>query len=457
MGLIVKFSSLTLSLLSFCFISACSTFEDVNYDQQATAQLKNIAQSSIAQSNIDSTNKAPTIALSQLLAIDEVNVLIASALVNNPSLQQTLLTLKTTEQRLTGTTSSQWPSISAGLNANKTEANSASYSSSVDIAWTIDIWQQLANATSAEKANVIASAHAYQGAKDLLVANVMQVYLGLVQSAQLIAIESERVAAYKTNEQVIVDRYRKGLIELNEIDTAKSSTQSSQANLVDYQAQYQQALRNLVLLTGVSENQLEYRLVFPSVMIPLEKIAEQNLGRRPDLQQAYQGIIASQYQHKVAYKALLPSLSLTASITNSNANLHDALFGSNSWQLLGQLSAPIFNAGKLTSEVEIAKLAAEKSYWNFQEKLLIAVNEVDNAVAQEQAISERLAYTKSAFANAKRSEVIYTSRYRQGSVSLIDLLQIQQQTFSLQAQVTQLMYERLNNRITLGLALGLGV
>ena len=388
-----------------------------------------------------------------MLAIDEANALIASAMANNPSLQQTLLTLKTAEQQLTVTSSSQWPSISAGLNANKAEASTANYSASVDVAWTLDIWQQLANASSAEQANVAASAYAYQGAKDLLAANVMQAYLGLVQTSQLIAIESARVSAYQTNEQVIIDRYRKGLIELNELDTAKSSTQSSQATLVDYQAQYQQALRNIVLLTGVTENSLSYREVYPEVMMPLDKVSAQNLGRRPDLQQAYQNIIANQYQHKVAYKALLPSLSLTGSITNSDANLHDALFGSNAWQLLGQLSAPIFNAGKLTSEVEIAKFSAEKSYWNFQEKLLSAVNEVDNAVAQEQAISKRLVLTESALASAKRSEQTYTSRYRQGTVSLIDLLQIQQQTFSLQAQVTQLTYELLNNRITLGLSL----
>ena len=392
-----------------------------------------------------------------MLAIDEANALIASAMANNPSLQQTLLTLKAAEQQLTVTSSSQWPSISAGLNANKAEASTVNYNASVDVAWTLDIWQQLANASSAEQANVAASAYAYQSAKDLLAANVMQAYLGLVQTSQLIAIESARFSAYQTNEQVIIDRYRKGLIALNELDTAKSSTQSSQATLVDYQAQYQQALRNIVLLTGVTENSLDYREVYPEVMMPLDKVSAQSLGRRPDLQQAYQNIIASQYQHKVAYKALLPSLSLTASITNSDPNLHDALFGSNAWQLLGQLSAPIFNAGKLTSEVEIAKYSAEKSYWNFQEKLLSAVNEVDNAVAQEQAVGKRLVLTQSALASAKRSEQTYTSRYRQGTVSLIDLLQIQQQTFSLQAQVTQLTYELLNNRITLGLALGLGV
>ena len=440
------------SVVSCCLLSACSTFDDVNFDQQAKSELTNIA-----QATIDMSYEKPTISLSQLLAIDEAKTLVSSALANSPSLQQTLITLKTAEQRLSISSSSQWPSISAGLNTNKAEASSVTYSPSIDVAWTVDIWQQLANATSAEKANTVASAYAYQGAKDLLVAKVMQAYVGLVQFTQLIAIETDRVAVYKTNEQVIIGRYRKGLMTLNELDTAKSSTQSSQATLVDYKAQYQQALRNLVLLTGVSENQLEYRIVFPDVVMPLDKMANQNLGRRPDLQQAYQSIIASQYQHKVAYKALLPSLSLTASITNSNTNLHDALFGSNAWHLLGQLSAPLFNAGKLTSEVEIAKLTAEKSYWGFQETLLMAVNEVDNAIAQEHALAQRLVLTKSALASAKRSEITYTSRYRQGTVSLIDLSNIQQQTFSLQTQVTQLKYEKLNNRISLGLALGLGV
>ncbi len=452
MGLIVKFLPYFFSVLSCCLLSACSSFDDVHFDQQAKENLQNIT-----LTNIKTDYQRPTISLLQLLNIDEANVLIAIALENNPSLQQTLITLKTAEQQLKVTSSAQWPSITGGLNADKSESNKAIYNSSINVAWTLDIWQQLADASQAEKANAVASAYAYQGAKDLLVANVMKAYLGLVQFAQLIAIEAERVATYKTNEQVIIDRYRKGLIELNELDTAKSSTQSSQATLVDYQAQYQQALRDLTLLTGVTENQLTYRQVFPEVLLPLANIEKQNLGRRPDLQQAYQGIIASQYQHKVAYKALLPSLSLNASITNSDANLHDALFGSSAWQLLGQLSAPLFNAGKLTSEVEIAKLAAEKSYWGFQETLLLAVNEVDKTIAQEQSISQRLALIESALISAKQSENIYTSRYRQGTVSLIDLLNIQQQTFSLQTQVTQLKYEKLNNRISLGLALGLGV
>lgn len=438
-------------MLGSVFFSACSTFEDVKYGEKVKQQLDHFA-----SDNDTLAQRSDVIALSKLVSVEDIDTLITDALGNNPSLQQTLLTLKTTEQQLNVTGASQWPSVSVGLNSNKSEASSVVHTASADIAWTLDIWQQLANASDAQQATVAASAYAYQAAKDLLVANVIKAYLALIQINQLVEIESERVDAYQTNERVIIDRYRKGLIKLNELDTATSSRQSSQAALVDYRAQYQQALRNLSLLTGIQKNTIVKNIEFPQVLMPLSQLEQQNLAWRPDLQQAYQNIIARQYQHKVAYKSLLPSLSITASLTDSNSNLHDALFGSNAWQLLGQLTAPIFNAGKLTSEVEIAKLAAEQSYWAFQEKLLAAVNEVDNAIAQEQAVLTRLQYTKKALTSAKRSEATYTERYRQGTVSLLELLQVQQQTFSLRTQVTQLNYELLNNRISLGLALGLG-
>ncbi|KGJ91548.1 TolC family protein [Colwellia psychrerythraea] len=448
----MKFYPLFLSVISALLISACSTFEDVTYDTQANNQLTNLA-----NTKIDFSNEPAAMPLTDLLSIKEVDALIENALTNNPSLQQTLLTLKKAREKVTVSSSAQWPSMSAGVNASNSENNSASYSGSLDVAWTADIWQQLANANQAQEADFSASVYAYQGAKDLLVAKVMQAYLNLVRLTQLTNIEDKRVTTYKKNGKVIIDRYRKGLILLNELDTAKSTTRSSQANLVDYQNQYQEALRNLSLLTGVAKNQLSYQASFPEVVIPVNEIDASSIGRRPDLQQAYQNILSSQYLHKVAYKALLPSLTLSGSINSNDNNLHDALFGSSAWQLLGQISAPIFNAGKLNSEAEIAKLSAEQSYWAFQEELLSAVNEVDNAIAQDDAISKRLNLTKLALESALRSEVTYTSRYRQGTVSLLDLLQIQQQTFSLQAQVTQLTYEQLNNRITLGLALGLGL
>ena len=438
------------SIIFTCLLGACTSFEDVTFNQQADFQLTQLASAKIE-------NETSSMTLIQLFSISEVDVLIENALNHNPNLQHTLLTLKKTKQRYTVTSSDQWPNITANVNSKKVEDTNTAYTGSIDIAWTIDFWQKFANASDAEQANVSATAFAYQGAKDLLAANIISAYLDLVQLSQLIEIESQRVLTFKRNEQVIVSRYKKGLKSLNELDTAKSNTQSSEATLIEHKAQYQQSLRNISLLTGLQKNQITSQVQFPKIILPLSEIDADRIGQRPDLQQAYQDIKYSQYQHKVAYKALLPNISLSTSISNSQSNLHDALFGSQAWQLLGQLSAPLFNAGKLTSEVEIAKLSAEQSYWSFQETLLKAVNEVDNAIAQEYAIVAQLTLIKSALESAKRSETTYTERYRQGTTSYIDLLQIQQQTFSLQTQVTQLTYQHLNNRISLGLALGLGI
>lgn len=438
--------AIVIGLLS---IQACSTFEDVDYANRANDNLATYAKSSLAE-------QQSSVTLTQVIAIDEVDELIAIALKNNPNLQQTLLSFKIAQQQSGISDANLWPSVSGNINANKSENSSTSYSTSLEINWTLDIWQQLSNASDASSASMLASGHAYQGAKDLLVANVINAYLGLVQSAQLIDIETARVEKLATNEQIIINRYQQGLMDLKELDTAKSNTQTSRATLVNYQAQYQQALRNLSLLTGAASHELSYRRNFPEFALPQAEITTENIGRRPDLQQAYQQIIASQFQHKVAYKSLLPSLSITGSLNGYNTSLHDALFGSSTWQLLGRLSAPIFNAGKLTSEAEIAKLTAQQRYWGFQQQLLTAINEADNAIANEKSLSEQLALTKDALANAKRSEASYINRYRQGTVTLVDLLQIQQQTFSLQAQVTQLTYQQLTNRVSLGLALGLG-
>lgn len=85
----MKLFPLFLSVISAFLISACSTFEDVTFDKQANNQLDNLA-----NTKIDFSNEPAAMPLTNLLSIKEVDVLIEDALANNPSLQQTLLSLK---------------------------------------------------------------------------------------------------------------------------------------------------------------------------------------------------------------------------------------------------------------------------------------------------------------------------------------------------------------------------
>ena len=441
-----------------CLLSACSTLETDSYRQQAEKQRQAYAQWQQPQ------NDAVSVAsLDDLIALPGLAALVEQGLDANPGVQQTALALTIARRHTTVAGADRLPQAGLSLNRNRKEDQDTSYNAGLTVSWELDVWQKLGDSASAAEAKLAGSAAAHQGTRDLLAANIMRTWLQLVQQQQTIAIESSRLAVLETNEAVIVDRYRKGLGELNELDTARTNSESSRATLAASRESYAQLHRTLMQLLGASDEQsrraIDDSLVteFPQVLTPLAKLPPQDLARRPDLQQAYSAIQSAQFERAVAYKSLLPSFSLQASLNDAGANLGDALFKSPAWGLLGQLTAPLFQGGRLKAQAEIADLTAHQRVWAYRETLLTAITEVENALGQEQALAKQQIHIANALANAERSAEFYGDKYRQGLVTLLDLLQVQQQTFDLKSQLSQVIYNRLANRITLGLALGLGV
>ena len=83
------------------------------------------------------------------------------------------------------------------------------------------------------------------------------------------------------------------------------------------------------------------------------------------------------------------------------------------------------------------------------------MTEIEQALSQEQALVKRQQHIETALASAENNLLQYQSNYRSGLFTILDLLTVQQQTYDLQAQLDDLIYQRLLNRISLGLALGL--
>ncbi|WVM92469.1 TolC family protein [Halopseudomonas pachastrellae] len=123
---------------------------------------------------------------------------------------------------------------------------------------------------------------------------------------------------------------------------------------------------------------------------------------------------------------------------------------------MGELSAPLYQGGALRAAADIAELTAAERWQAYRETLLGAVNEVSDALGQEQALDQQQAHITEALARQRNSLTQYQRRYRTGGATLLELLEVQQQTYDLEAQLDTLIYNRLTNRITLGLALGLG-
>lgn len=450
-----KISFTPLVAIMLAGLSACASYDKASLSKSASVMT---GEAVIWQAQSESASTAT--ALTDLVSVEGLQSYIDEALENNASLQQTLITLRKAQVAIKSADSADNLNLDASFSGSKIEGSNESYTAGLTVSWELDLWQKISDSVDAASFDAASARSAYQSSRDALVASIIRSYLDIITQQQLLAIEQERLRVYENSESIILKRYRTGLGSLDDLDNAKTSSATTRASIALYENTISAAKRTLAVLLGRQDQTLsDFPSVteFPDVLEPLLALPEQDLARRPDLQAAYYGIKASEANVKVAYKALLPSINLSAGLTDTGTTPSQSLFTNPLWNLLGQVTAPLFQGGALRAQIDDAELTALNSWWEYRETLLTAVQEVQDALDNEKALSQRQYYTNIAYQNALSSADTFSGQYRQGLVDILDLLSVYDTTFNLQAQRVELQNSQLSNRIDLGLALGLGV
>jgi|TARA_R110000764_G_scaffold8529_1_gene28576 NodT family efflux transporter outer membrane factor (OMF) lipoprotein len=445
---------LCLSLL----LTACSSNEKrEDYADLAQNQLNTV--SKIKASQWQEMNKVvPASYLTDLIADPQLEILITKALEANPSLKQTQLTLQASLWSIKSQHGDSLPSVEAGFSADKSEGDSISYDADLSISWEIDLWRKLAQSEQSTAKSLASDEALYQASRDTLVANVIKSWLAITAKQHAIDIEKKRLTLLEANEKLIQKRFKNGLGDLEELDESRTTTSQSKADLVEYQEDLAIEIRNLQLYLGSNEPiSFIANANYPDVSLSFQNLPQQNLQRRPDLKAAYLDIEAADLNTSVAYKDMLPSISLSATLSETAASPSRALFGSPIWSLLAQLTQPLYQGGQLKAAVEIAKLETAQAYQAYRDTLLTAVNEVESTLGQERVLSLQEQHIRDALNSSKKNLRQYEKKYRTGLIEISDLIDIQTTTFDLEAQLDDIIYQHLSNRVDLGLALGLGV
>ena len=433
-------------------LSSCCIVPQGSYTALAEQERQVVTKWSLQENAKEATS------LTELISDPELNSLIEEALQANPNLQQTVLTLKILGAQRRQVTADRLPQAEFDVGADKKEGEDKSYSGSLSISWEVDLWKKLADSERAAVLDEKEQHALLEAARTSLIADVMTEWLGLISDQHIINIEKLRLENLEKNELYILQRYRNGIGALEDLDSARTSTAVSKASLEEYNESLSQRQRTLKILLGRIESaDLIVKESYPEVITPIVDLPDQTLQRRPDLQAAYFAIEAADLRTSVAYKDLLPSISLQAALEDIGDSPQSMLLSNPLWDLLGQLTAPVFHGGKLKAAAEIAELKTAQSYEAYRETLLEAISEVENALSLEQSITRRQNHITSALASARNSLERYQESYRSGLVDILDLLTVQEKTFDLASQLDNLIYERLANRIDLGLALGLGI
>jgi multidrug efflux system outer membrane protein len=392
--------------------------------------------------------------------------LIAIALKNNRDLRVALLNVEQARALARVADANRWPTVNAGLSANrqpKTDGSGGSsnnYQAGLQIsAFELDLFGRVKSQSDAALARYLASAEGGRAAQISLVAGVASSYLALQADQELLLLARQTLAAREDTLRLTRMKFDGGAGSALDLSSAESAAAAARASLAQAKRQREQSENGLVLLLGQplpSDMAQGQQLAAAQVFELPAGLPSEVLIKRPDVLQAEQLLIAANANIGAARAAFFPSISLTTSLGTASNELSQ-LFSNTVWSLGAQALMPIFDAGRNQANLEASKAAQAIAVAQYEKTVQQAFREVADALAGRATYAEQTqAQLEQARAEAERLRLVEL-RFANGASNSLELLDAQRASYAAQQALLQTRLGLLLNNVQLYKALGGGL
>lgn len=390
----------------------------------------------------------------------QIQALVKQAIENNKQLKQQSYQLAISKEQLTLAGADLWPGLDAGLSSRRNKSQTANYgkeqSISLDFSYELDVWGKLSDNDRKANLNYLASQATFSEQTQQLVANVVLAWFKVIEANAQLALVNERVALATQNLEIIESGYKQGLNSALDVYLTRNEFNSEKSRLAQQRETQLKAIRNLELLVGdypAGDLTVSQSLPLLESDIPLG-IPSELVSRKPSLQASWYQLLSADANLAYAHKQRFPSLRLTAKLGRTSEEFSDLLSGRFAWSLLGNLTAPIFDAGTLKARESIARLELKQKEQLYLDALQQAFANVENGISSETSLQQRYQATLEAAENAKLAETLSFEQYLKGLVSYTTVLDAQKRSFDAQSSLISIKSLLISNRVNLHLALG---
>ncbi len=349
----------------------------------------------------------------------DLNWLIQTALEDDLSIAQAQARLRQARASRAQAVSALYPEIGASVSATPTfygapeseRPDTTQYDAEFDAAWEIDVFGGARRSIEAAQAATESSEAALANIEVSVAAEVAQNYIDLRNSQARLAIAKRNLASQAETLQIAQWRHQAGLARQTDVAQARASLEQTRASLPDLQIELARANNRLSVLTGQTPGAVNERLSTDQPLPALPSkvatgIPATVLTQRPDLREAERNLAAETARVGQAMARRYPSLNLGGSIgwtafTLSGIGPANSLIG----VLAGTLSATLFDGGRLRSEVDAQTAVQEQALFNYEQTVLQALEEVENALISHALSRQRVqSWTDSARASASAAQ-----------------------------------------------------
>lgn len=244
---------------------------------------------------------------------------------------------------------------------------------------------------------------------------------------------------------------------------AQASAADATNQLLQQQAQCEVATKALVALTGLEEENLKQKLAVaqsqqaPPALFTIATLPAQVLAQRPDVAAAAADVVAASADVGNAEAQRYPRLSLTGSIGRVYLDAPGISGSSNTWSVGPiQLQLPLFDGGRRRANIESARARYDEAVALYRAKVRQAVREVEEALVNLRATSDRASAARSAEAGYRASFDGFQARYDAGLASRLQLEDARRILLAAQTTQVNLKRERMAAWIALYRAAGGG-
>ena len=368
--------------------------------------------------------------------------LVRTALANNKDLEIATANVDQAFAQYGIVRSAQFPQLNASASAarERSSANTvlpggrtfSDYGVNLSASFELDVWGKLRRATESARANLLASE---QGKGTVVLTVVTTVASGYIQ---LRALDRQLEIAQRTSQSLGEAarlqrvRFEEGAVPASDYQQAESQYREALARVPELEREIAQQENFISVLLGhnpglVSRGRDIDALLFPAVP---DGLPASLLQRRPDIRQAEQNLIAANANIGVAKAAYFPDISLTALLGLESAQLSDLFKGpSRAWSFGAGVLQPIFNAGRIRSQVAQAEALQRQALHTYEKSIISAFQDVENALI------DRTKFGQVREEQAKNVEALRSFRdladlrYREGATIYLEVASAEQSLF----------------------------
>ncbi|MCK8786725.1 efflux transporter outer membrane subunit [Roseomonas sp. NAR14] len=317
------------------------------------------------------------------------------------------------------------------------------YQGALNASWELDLFGRVRRSVEQAGARTQASVEATRDGLVSLEAEVARNYATLRGAQALLASQRENVATAQGVLDLTRRRRQQGLTTELDVENARAQVETQQSQLPQYERQARLAMNRLAVLVGEPPGRLDAELAAAAPIPPTPPVVPVGLPatlarRRPDIRQAEANLHAATAGVGVAVAQFYPDISLTGSLgVRATDFSYLSNWSSHFYSIGPSISLPIFQGGRLTANLRVARAQAGEAALAYRAAVLRGLEESENALAAYRTDAQQRESLRRTVRAAETALQLARERYDHGLSSFIDVLDAQRTFLQSRQQLLQ--------------------